>query len=148
MIKWLFPIFQTVFIILLVTGYHAISWSGDQYLLRAEPYDPFDPFYGEYVMLQYPDLEPPSDIKEGPVYFTLTEGSDGFAVLNEVKEEPFFGSISGSLFGEYVTAPQLEQYYVEQGSGPELEEAVDLQVTVDVAPWGAIRPVNLEVREE
>lgn len=145
---WLLPILMTVFVAILVASFYAASWFGDEYLLRAEPYDPFDPFYGEFVMLQYPDLEAPSGIEDGPVYFTLKEEADGYAIIDRIENEPFFGAISGSKYDTRIVAPQLEQYYVEQGLGPGLEDAVDLQVTIDVSPWGTIRPVMLEVREE
>ncbi len=145
---WLFPTLMTLFVAVLVISFYAASWFGDEYLLRAEPFDPFDPFYGEFVMLQYPDLDAPSNIEDGFVYFTLKQGTDGYAVIDRIENESFFGAISGFTYDNRVSAPQLEQYYVEQGQGPALEEAVDLQVTIDVAPWGTIRPINLEVREE
>jgi uncharacterized membrane-anchored protein len=116
--------------------------------LRAEPFDPFDPFYGEYVMLQYPDLDAPSGISDGAVYFTLAEGEDGYAVIDRIEEQPFFGAINGSKYDRRVVAPQLENFYVEQGRGPELELARDLQVTIDVSPWGSIRPLSIDEREE
>lgn len=145
---WFLPIFMTLFTAVLVAAFYSASWFGEQYTLRAEPYDPFDPFYGEYVLLQYPDLNEFGGAYEGDVYFTLTEGPDGFAVVDQISDEPFFGAISGSSYGRELTAPQLEQFYVEQGLGPQLESAVDLQVTVDVAPWGTIRPVSISLREE
>ena len=145
---WLFPIFQTIFVFFLVLSFFAASWFGEQYVLRAEPFDPFDPFYGEYVMLQYPDLKSPASLTEGEVYFTLRHGEDGFAVIDRIEDKPFFGAIAGTHFGGRVTAPQLEQYYVEQGTGPALEASRRLQVTVDVAPWGTIRPVKLEPRSQ
>ncbi|WKA55008.1 GDYXXLXY domain-containing protein [Planococcus shixiaomingii] len=145
---WLFPIIQTLFVVLLALSFYAISWFGDQFVLRAEPYDPFDPFYGEYVLLQYPDLKAPNALKDGEVYFTLKEGPDGYAIIGRIEDEPFFGAIQGTLYGDRITAPQLEQYYVEQGTGPGLEDARDLAVTLDVSPWGTIRPVYLEARQE
>ncbi len=145
---WLLPVLMTVFILVLAAAYYSASWFGEQYTLRAEPYDPFDPFYGEYVLLQYPDLNAVGADYEGDVYFTLTEGPDGFAVIDEISNDPFFGAISGHSYGQGLTAPQLEQFYVEQGLGPQLESAVDLQVTIDVAPWGTIRPVSIAEREE
>ncbi len=145
---WLFPTLMTLFVAILVTSFYATSWFGDEFVLRAEPFDPFDPFYGEFVMLQYPDLKAPSDIEEGSIYFTLKEGSDGYAIIDRIENESFFGAISGFTYDDRVSAPQLEQYFVEQGQGPALEEAVDLQVTIDVSPWGSIRPINLEVRDE
>ena len=141
------PALQTAFIALLVLSFYATAWFGEQYVLRAEPYDPFDPFYGEYVMLQYPDLVAPAGISDGEVHFTLIEGDDGFAVIDRISEQPFFGAIGGTKYGNRITAPQLENYYVEQGQGPELERQFDLEATVDVAPWGSIRPVSLEPRK-
>ncbi|MBT2581544.1 GDYXXLXY domain-containing protein [Planococcus sp. ISL-109] len=146
--KWLMPALQTVFVGLLVVSFYATSWFGEQYVLRAEPYDPFDPFYGEYVMLQYPDLDAPAGIRDGTIYFTLTEADDGYAVIDRIEERPFFGAINGYKYDRRVVAPQLENFYVEQGRGPELEAAVDLEVTIDVAPWGSIRPVSIAPREE
>lgn len=146
--QWILPIVMTLFIAMLVAAFYSASWFGEQYTLRAEPFDPFDPFYGEYVMLQYPDLNEMSNSYEGDIYFTLTEGPDGYAVIDDISNDPFFGAISGYSYGDRLSAPQLEQFYVEQGRGPELERAVDLQVTIDVAPWGTIRPVSIDVREE
>lgn len=146
--SWLFPIIQSLFVLLLAMSFYATSWFGDQLVLRAEPYDPFDPFYGEYVLLQYPDLRPSSTLDSGEVYFTLKEGSDGYAVLDRIENEPFFGAVRGTYYGELVKAPQLDQYYVEQGTGPDLEKAKELALTLDVSPWGTIRPVYLEARKE
>lgn len=145
---WLLPIAQTIFVALMVVSFYAVSWFGDEYVLRAEPFDPFDPFYGEYVMLQYPDLTAPSSLEEGEVYFTLREGTDGYAEIDRIQNESFFGAIRGTMWNNEITAPQLQQFYVEQGLGPGLEEARTLQVTLEVAPWGSIRPRNIEVRDE
>ncbi|MDN7246885.1 GDYXXLXY domain-containing protein [Planococcus shenhongbingii] len=146
--NYLFPLLQTILVGLVVLSFYAASWFGDQFVLRAEPYDPFDPFYGEYVLLQYPDLKPAEPVQNGDVYFTLKESADGYAMLEQVSNKPFFGAIHGSYYGDTLTAPQLEQYYVEQGTGPGLEKAQKLAVTVDVAPWGTIRPVFLEARQQ
>ncbi|MCH4827350.1 MAG: GDYXXLXY domain-containing protein [Planococcus sp. (in: firmicutes)] len=145
---WLLPIIQTVFIVVLLVSYYAATWFGEQYILRAEPLDPFDPFYGEYVMLQYPDLQSPSITDDSSIYFTLKTGEDGYAILDRVETNPFFGAIEGYVYDSRVTAPQLEQFYVEQGQGPQLEEIRDLQVTIDVSSWGIIRPISLEERIE
>ncbi|MFC4736047.1 GDYXXLXY domain-containing protein [Bacillus daqingensis] len=146
--NWVMPALQTLFTVLVITSFFAVSWFGESFTLRAEPYDPFDPFLGEYVMLQYPDLETPAGLQHGQVYFTLTEGEDGYAVIDQADDRPFFGAIEGYSFDQTITAPQLEQFYVEQGTGPELEREENLQVTIDVAPWGAIRPIELDVRNE
>ncbi|WP_280772036.1 GDYXXLXY domain-containing protein [Salipaludibacillus daqingensis] len=146
--NFLFPFAQTLFVSILVLSFYAISWFGESYVLRAEPYDPFDPFYGEYVMLQYPDLTATDTIEPGTIYFTIKEGPDRFAVIDKIENEPFFGAIRGYSYDNRIVTEQLEQFYVEQGLGPELEDARDLQLTVDVAPWGSIRPKDLEIRNE
>lgn len=145
---WLFPIIQSVFIVVLLVSYYAASWLGEQYILRAEPFDPVDPFYGEYVLLQYPDLKSSIITDDHSIYFTLKTAEDGFAILDRVEADPFFGAIEGFMNDSRVTAPQLEQFYVEQGLGPQLEEARDLQVIIDVSSWGTIRPISLEERKE
>lgn len=144
----LFPVLQSLFVALIVMSFYATSWFGEQFALRAEPFDPFDPFYGEYVMLQYPDLKPTDSLQNGDVFFTLKEGEDGYARIDRVDSHSFFGSIQGTYYDNRITAPQLEQYYVEQGTGPDLEKARDLAVTLDVSPWGSIRPVSLDVRQD
>jgi len=146
--NYLFPMLQTLFVLAIAASFYAASWFGDQFVLRAEPYDPFDPFYGEYVLLQYPDLKPEGPLRNGEVYFTLKEGADGYAVLDRASNNSFFGAIRGTYYGDTLTAPQLEQYYVEQGTGPGFEKAQKLAVTVDVAPWGTIRPIFLEARPQ
>ena len=146
--SFLFPVLQSLFVALIVMSFYATSWFGEQFTLRAEPYDPFDPFYGEYVMLQYPDLKPTDSLQNGDVFFTLKEGEDGYARIDRVDTQEFFGSIQGTYYDNRITAPQLEQYYVEQGTGPDLEKARDLAVTLDVSPWGSIRPVSLDVRQD
>ncbi|PUB11687.1 GDYXXLXY domain-containing protein [Paenisporosarcina sp. OV554] len=146
--SFLFPALQSLFIALIVLSFYATSWLGEQFVLRAEPFDPVDPFYGEYVLLQYPDLKPSDSLQNGEIYFTLKQGDDGYAVIDRIDSQAFFGSIRGTYYNELITAPQLEQYYVEQGTGPDLEKARNLAVTLDVSPWGTIRPVYLDVRQD
>jgi len=146
--SFVIPVLQTLIICLIALSFFATSWFGDEYVLRAEPYDPYDPFYGEYVLLKYPDLKPSDSAPEGDIFFSLKEGDDGYALIDRIDREPFWGAIQGTNYGGQITTPQLEQYYVEQGTGPGLEEAKDLALTLDVAPWGAIRPTFLEKRQE
>lgn len=145
---FLFPVLQTLMICLIALSFFAASWFGEEYVLRAEPYDPYDPFYGEYVLLQYPDLKSSSSAPEGDIYFSLKEGKDGYAIIDRLESEHFWGAIQGTNYGGQITTPQLEQYYVEQGTGPNLEETKDLALTLDVAPWGTIRPTFLEKRHD
>jgi len=146
--RYLFPLIQTLIVGLVVLAFFAVSWFGDSYRFRAEPYDPFNPVYGEFVMLQYPDLAPGAAVEEGTVYVTFKEGDDGYAVIDRISDARFLGSTKGDYYDKLVRVPQLEQYYVEQGTGKGYEDAKKLEVKADVAPWGAIRPRHLDVRSE
>lgn len=150
--KWIIPIGQTVAAVLLVLSFYATTWLGESYVLRAEPFDPWDPFYGEYVLLQYPDLNEAArnaDLDMGEqFYFSLKEGPDGYATVDRLEKDHFFGSLTGTYWDRRVSVESLEYFYVEQGEGPELEKAVDLKATIYVSPWGTIRPYDLEARNE
>lgn len=150
--KFSLPVIQTLAVGAILLSYYATTWFGDEFVLRAEPYDPWDPFYGEYVLLQYPDINAAvrdAGFKDGDrVHFSLTEGEDGYATIDKIESENFFGALDGTYWGNMVSVENLEQFYVEQGQGLALEEAVDLKATIYVSPWGTIRPVDLEAREE
>ncbi|WP_342528427.1 GDYXXLXY domain-containing protein [Chryseomicrobium sp. FSL W7-1435] len=152
MTKWLLPIVQTVVVVAILLSYYATSWFGEQFTLRAEPFDPWDPFYGEYVLLQYPDLNEAAEASNFPdgstVYFSLEQQADGFATIGRIGTEDFIGALHGTVWDGRLTVENLEQFYVEQGQGLALEEAIDLQATIHVSPWGTFRAVDLSVREE
>lgn len=143
--RYLMPVLQTCAVGLLIISFFAISWFGTSYRFRAEPFDPFDPVYGEYVMLQYPDLKPGPTIQNGRVYVSFKTDTSGYAQIDRISNERFFGSVAGDYYDQYVSIPQLTQYYVEQGSGKQYEKAKALEVRADVSPWGTIRTTNLKI---
>lgn len=145
--RYLIPILQTCAVVLLIVSFFATSWFGTSYRFRAEPFDPFDPVYGEYVMLQYPDLKPGPWIQNGRVYVSFKTDASGYAQIDRISNERFFGSVAGDYYDQYVSIPQLTQYYVEQGSGKQYEKAKALEVRADVSPWGMIRTTNLKISE-
>lgn len=142
--RYLIPILQTCAVGLLIVSFFATSWFGTSYRFRAEP---FDPVYGEYVMLQYPDLKPGPWIQNGRVYVSFKTDASGYAQIDRISNERFFGSVAGDYYDQYVSIPQLTQYYVEQGSGKQYEKAKALEVRADVSPWGMIRTTNLKISE-
>lgn len=135
------------FVVLAVFSFFATSWFGTSYRFRAEPFDPFDPVYGDYVMLQYPDLKPGPTIQDGRVYVSFKTDASGYAQIDRISNERFFGSVVGDYYDQYVSIPQLTQCYVEQGSGKQYEKAKALEVRADVSPWGTIRTTNLKISE-
>ena len=145
--RYLFPVLQIIVVLGVILSFYSISWFGDSYRFRAEPFDPFNPVYGEYVMLQYPDLKPEDSVKKGLVYVTFTTDADGYAKIDQISNERYFGSVAGDYYDQYVTIPQLSQYYVEQGTGKGYEDAKKLEVKADVSPWGTVRATDLTVRK-
>ncbi|KOP30694.1 MULTISPECIES: GDYXXLXY domain-containing protein [Exiguobacterium] len=145
--RYLMPILQTCVVSLLIISFFATSWFGTSYRFRAEPFDPFDPVYGEYVMLQYPDLKPDATVQNGRVYVSFKTDASGYAQIDRISNERFFGSVAGDYYDQYVSIPQLTQYYVEQGSGKQYEKAKALEVRADVSPWGTIRTTDLKISE-
>ncbi|WP_294739502.1 GDYXXLXY domain-containing protein [uncultured Exiguobacterium sp.] len=145
--RYLMPILQTCAVGLLIVSFFSTSWFGTSYRFRAEPFDPFDPVYGEYVMLQYPDLKPDPTIQNGRVYVSFKTDASGYAQIDRISNERFFGSVAGDYYDQYVSIPQLTQYYVEQGSGKQYEKAKALEVRADVSSWGTIRTTNLKISE-
>ncbi|WP_294751695.1 GDYXXLXY domain-containing protein [uncultured Exiguobacterium sp.] len=145
--RYLMPILQTCAVGLLIVSFFSTSWFGTSYRFRAEPFDPFDPVYGEYVMLQYPDLKPDPTIQNGRVYVSFKTDASGYAQIDRISNERFFGSVAGDYYDQYVSIPQLTQYYGEQGSGKQYEKAKALEVRADVSPWGTIRTTNLKISE-
>lgn len=145
--RYLMPVLQTCVVGLLIISFFATSWFGTSYRFRAEPFDPFDPVYGEYVMLQYPDLKPDATVQNGRVYVSFKTDASGYAQIDRISNKQFFGSVAGDYYDQYVSIPQLTQYYVEQGSGKQYEKAKVLEVRADVSPWGTIRTTNLKISE-
>ncbi|HEY3486828.1 MAG TPA: GDYXXLXY domain-containing protein [Gammaproteobacteria bacterium] len=132
---------------------------GTEIYLRTAPIDPNDPFRGEFVRLRYPmssvnpkqlrgTVEQHRDDKDYPVYAVLTPNAGGIYVLDYLTDEaPTQGMfIKGYLSNDWHLRGWngtsigvrygIEQYFVEQGQGPKLEELMgqrnELQIPLEM----------------
>ena len=127
---------------------------GEITIFETRPVDPRDLLRGEYVILRYAIesdkkiLEAVDGLEEGTkVFIELEENEQGIASVKEVfKEKP--ENIEGLfIIGEVdwrgVRFPDLEQFYVPEGSGRAIERAGnDLHVEISLKD-GKSRVVKL-----
>jgi uncharacterized membrane-anchored protein len=112
--------------------------------LKTLPVDPWSMTRGEYVTLNYaigsdfPVPDDPNQEYDQPVFVVVEIDEDGFA--NRTR---FTTSVPTLAEGEYcvrgrlqwnsVWFPDIAQYFVEEGTGLELEQAAGHRLYVDVA---------------
>jgi len=108
--------------------------TGTAYKFKTAPVDPYDPFRGRYVALNYADtqarLEPGEPLRyRAPVYVTLRAGTNGFAVFEELRRTP---PATGDYlrvqygYGEGTNASfqlPFDRFYMEETKAPQAEAA-------------------------
>ncbi len=124
--------------------------TGDHVLLETTVRDPLDFFRGNYIYLQYAiatinttNLKVYENITEGKPFYLLLEQTETYAIpVSIVKERPkegiFIKAVSWyqewgfkSKFEIIHATYGIEEYYIEEGTGAELEKAA-AQGKVDV----------------
>jgi uncharacterized membrane-anchored protein len=163
-VKLLFALIllQLLFLGGIAGSYYAVGWLGQEIKLKTVPVDPRDLLYGDYVTLGYEisqlspamwkgagELPEPGDrvyvllkpnnglYEAAGIYGGKPAAAPGEAVLR--------GRVDSSWDEQIRIAYGLEQYYVPEGTGKELEEqAKDMIVTVKVASWGQAKITGLE----
>lgn len=140
----------------IAASHYGTLFYGEKIVLKTEPVDPRDLFYGDYVILNYEisnvplslwkeDGEPDYNEK---VYVLLKEKDSVHEAVSVYKEKPEVkeGEVAlkaivkgvynqpGEIFLKY----GLERYYVEEGTGRAIEEEMPDKVSVRVAPWGQV----------
>lgn len=157
--KWLILllVIQVLFLAGIAGSHYSTLWYGKEIRLQTVPIDPRDLLYGDYVQLNY-------DINRIPLsYWQETgdkpkSGERVFVVLQENKTNGTYKAkaalshkpsltdgevlLKGRI--EYVDDESIritygiEQYYVPENTGKELEQQVGkLVVKVKVAAWGS-----------
>jgi uncharacterized membrane-anchored protein len=128
---------------------YSILLFGQRALLETLPVDPRDFLRGDYVMLDYKiaDVRPPAawegeDLDYGrkgrEVYVSLSLGSDGIASVSSVSEKRpsglyLKGRVKEQWSGNFTCDYGLGVYYIPEGTGGTLEEAIkDKKVLADV----------------
>ncbi|SFS99989.1 GDYXXLXY domain-containing protein [Paenibacillus sp. BC26] len=137
--------------------HYSALWVGKEITLRTVPVDPRDQLYGDYVQLNYAinnaswsDWKETGDKAEGGdtvyVLLALHEDTSTYEIKGVYDRKPARDTGEVVLKGrvQYTTDDTLrityglEQYYVEENTGKELEQrAGKLIVEVKVAPWGS-----------
>jgi uncharacterized membrane-anchored protein len=154
---------QVLFLGGIAGSYYAVGWLGTEIKIKTVPVDPRDLLYGDYVTLGYeistlqPQLWKESGNKpnEGEqVYVALQPATNGiYEAVGVYRDKPTIPSGQALLTGKVMYSWEesirieygLEQYYVPEGTGKELEErARNMIVRVKIAPWGQARISGLE----
>ncbi|MDF2960054.1 MAG: hypothetical protein K0S39_1789 [Paenibacillus sp.] len=158
----LIVLLQALFLCGIAGSYYAVGWYGNEIKLKTVPVDPRDLLYGDYVTLSYEisQLNPSLWKGEGElpkqgsrVYVLLKPVNGLYEATGIYAEKPatapdesvLKGRVRSSWTEEIRVEYGLEQYYVPEGTGKELEEAArHMIVAVKVAPWGQAKIVGLE----
>lgn len=149
---------QVVFLLGLVGYRESILTLGRTAVLQTVPVDPRDLFRGEYVVLRYEITTIGRDaadkraqvngiageIEEGDAVYTelwrtpTADNDDPFSVRNVFSKKPSDGSlfIKGRVTqrrGDTITVEYgIEQYFVPEGRGLEIERADEVKVRVSI----------------
>jgi len=130
---WAVVAAQALFPLTMVALNETALASGNDVRLQAVPVDPHDPFRGEYVALAYEisNLPAPPGAQVGDTVYVVLEpkgGAWGGSVASldyPVGDVRFIrGHITELYDGRARIEYGIETYYVEEGRGPELEDAI------------------------
>ena len=115
----------------LFVPYEMIRTSGTSITLGTVPVDPRSIFRGEYVILDYEAGAgmPISDEYGKPVYIILEKKEEVFERVRIADQKPTLKDDQVCLQGrrEYnrTVFPDIAQYFVEEGTGREIEQAIN-----------------------
>ncbi len=147
-------LFHLIAIFGLFIPYVLLMRSGTMIALKTTPIDPLSLLRGQYVMLGYQAGDGlPVNIESSVVYAVLKKGTDGFYQRTRfTTDKPTLSEGEVCLRGvpQYNRAvfPDIAQYFVEEGLGPELEQARNarrlyVDVVVDPNCRALIRGIRL-----
>ncbi|MCR8634138.1 MULTISPECIES: GDYXXLXY domain-containing protein [Paenibacillus] len=153
---------QVLFLGGIAGSYYAVDWFGEEIKLKTVPVDPRDMLYGDYVTLSYEvsQLSPAlwkgeGELpKQGSRVFVQLKPENGLYVASGIYsdkpaaipgEAVLKGRVSYSWNEMIRVEYGIEQYYVPEGTGKELEEkARNMIVAVKIASWGQAKIAGLE----
>lgn len=119
----------------MILSREAVLKKGQPFKFKMQPYDPVDPFRGNYLQLAYEANTVQVDSGEwdmgGEAYAILTTDSAGFAKVESLSKTPpspgvyyFKTNVSYATAGEAFLMHPFDRYYIESKLAPEAEEAV------------------------
>ncbi|MGR9050877.1 GDYXXLXY domain-containing protein [Halobacillus faecis] len=145
---------QLLFLLLMSASYYAMDLWGQTITLKTAPVDPRDPFYGDYVTLDYTIEQIPEE--KWLVEETLNRGEKIFLLLEENEDEIYELVEASTLWPETESNqvvlsskyqwsdPSLQQYqvdiglgryYIEENTGTFWEQREEREVEIVLAPW-------------
>ncbi|MCP3026714.1 GDYXXLXY domain-containing protein [Halobacillus sp. A5] len=154
---------QALFLVTMSVSYYAMDHWGEKIKLETEPVDPRDPFYGDYVTLQY-EIESFSEdqwrAEQIPnrgdiVYLIVEEDGEGTFELVEASphsSEPSEGQVELKAKYEWHNRTEqihqvsigLDRYFIEENTGEDFEQTEQHVVEVIQAPWGQRKITSIE----
>ncbi|WP_261130022.1 GDYXXLXY domain-containing protein [Bacillus sp. Marseille-Q3570] len=155
--KWIY--FLIVLQVLILSGIavsHYLTLKiGEQVVLKTEPIDPRDLFYGDYVTLNYEistlsqNLLENEDIEQREtVYVVLQKAGDVHEAKSVHHSKPDVTNDEIVLKGKVRWVDEysniltvdygIERFYVEEGTGKTIEDERPDKIVVRIAPWGNV----------
>jgi len=104
--------------------------TGEEYLLRVQPVDPYDPFRGAYVELTYPDLGGPNWrqgsgwTREGTVFLRLTQHGPYWEARTLVRTAPDSGPYLRCESEGWRLKCGIESLFLPQDEAAAMEQAL------------------------
>lgn len=141
---WIIPAVQVMIAILFVILVYAISWVGETYTFKGTSFEPYDPYFGDSIYLEYDEFEGRHNVETGTVYVSFERGDDGFAVIDRVESKPFFGGVRANYYDRNLYIEEMGSYRVPLDEVDRIEGEKSFTVEVDVAPWGMLRLHDLK----
>ena len=133
-----------------ITAYNEnLLRKGEEILLKVLPVDPRDFLRGDYVSLSYEiNTAPESSKLRGDVYVILNKNSDKTFGIKEITNKKPENTIflRGEKHGRRITYKGIQQYFVKEGYGRELEKKLlqggIAKVSVDRNGYARIKEVS------
>lgn len=141
--KWIIPAVQVIIALLFVLLVYAISWAGETYTFKGTSYEPYDPYFGDSIYLEYDAFDGRREVDTGTVYVTFKEGEDGFAEIDRIESKPFFGGVRANYYDRLLYIEEMRSYRVSEEEIDQVKGENSFIVQVDVAPWGMLRMHDL-----
>jgi uncharacterized membrane-anchored protein len=164
---WVAVAVQVLFLVGII-GIHGYTLAtGQPVLLKSVPVDPWDAFRGQYVNLRF-DIsrldEATMPMAGAPyqqgdtVYVTLHEGNPFWTATGVAKVKPLVakpeivirGTVESFFEGKLSVRYGLEQFYVPEGEGQNLDQrrdALSVEALVDATGRGALHKLFLDGKE-
>lgn len=132
--------------------------NGHQHKLRLQGYDPFDPFRGKYLRLNYEDRIPcDADLKEGDLaYVVFEQDSLGFsyfshALANQPSHDNYMKTTMRNVYdgNGWIKLDNITKYFINESKATKAESILlDFMRNRPNDIYVAIRVLNGEVRLE